>query len=69
MTAKEFVKSKYPNARSERQVTGYNKSYYLIRLGREYIYFSSGDTESKAWVAAKKKIMELEVNLNTAKYS
>ena len=35
MTAKEFVKERYPNARAERQVRGMIKgmqtAYYLIR--------------------------------------
>jgi len=64
MTAKEFVKSKMPNTRAERQVNGMIKgmqrAYYLIRDGRSAMYFSTGDTESKAWKAAKEKIIESE---------
>lgn len=62
MTAKEFVKSKVPNASAERQVQGRIKGlqevYYLIREGRNTMYMASGKTESNAWVNAKKFIME-----------
>lgn len=56
MTAKQFVKSKHPTARSERQVGIDRKPYYLIRVLGEYMYIASGDTESKAWANAKKQI-------------
>lgn len=61
MTAKEFVKSKMPNAKSERHVEGRvcGKPYWLIRNGREYMYFASGKTESNAWVNAKKKLLNI----------
>lgn len=35
MTAKQFVKAKYPNARSEHHVTRGSESYYLIRNGSD----------------------------------
>jgi len=64
MTAKEFVKEKYPNARAERQVRGMIKGmqevYYLIRDGRNTMYMASGKSESNAWVNAKKDILERE---------
>ena len=64
MTAKEFVKERYPNARVERQVRGMIKGmqevYYLIRDGRNTMYMASGKSESNAWVNAKKNILERE---------
>ena len=64
MTAKEFVKERYPNARAERQVKGMIKGmqevYYLIRDGRNTMYMASGKSESNAWVNAKKYILERE---------
>ncbi len=64
MTAKEFVKERYPNARAERQVRGMIKGmqevYYLIRDGRNTMYMASGKSESNAWVNAKKNILERE---------
>lgn len=62
MTAKEFVKARYPKAKAERQVEGrikgLQKTYWLIRDGNNYMYMASGNTESNAWVNAKKKISE-----------
>lgn len=62
MTSKEFVKSKIPKARAERHVAGRIKGmqevYWLIRDGRQTMYFASGKTESNAWVQAKKRILE-----------
>jgi hypothetical protein len=62
MTAKEFVKSKVPNARAERHkrgmIKGMQEIYYLIREGRNTMYMASGKTEINAWVNAKKFIME-----------
>ena len=64
MTAKEFVLEKMPRARAERQVRGMIKGlqevYWLIREGRNTMYFASGKTQSNAWVNDKKKIIELE---------
>ena len=64
MTAKEFVKERYPNAMAERQVRGMIKGmqevYYLIRDGRNTMYMASGKSESNAWVNAKKYILERE---------
>lgn len=62
MTAKEFVKSKLPQAKSERQVNGRQEVYYLIRDGKNTMYLAHGNSESNAWVNAKKKILELENN-------
>lgn len=69
MTAKEFVKTHYPKAVSERQVSGMIKGlqtvYYLIRIDRKSNgYFASGNSESNAWVNAKKKIIE-KINLTS----
>ena len=62
MTAKEFVKERYPNARAERQVRGMIKgmqtAYYLIRERGKSMYMASGKSESNAWVNAKKSIMK-----------
>lgn len=67
MTAKEFVKNKMPNARAERHVKGmikgFQEVYWLIRNGRETMYFADGKSESNAWVNAKKKILEKENNI------
>lgn len=64
MTAKEFVKERYPNARAERHLSGRIKGmqevYYLIRDGRNTMYMANGKTESNAWVNAKKNILERE---------
>lgn len=63
MTAKEFVKTHYPRAQSERQVSGgrvkgAGKPYYLVRPDIHAMYIGHGDTESKAWKAAKETIEE-----------
>ena len=62
MTAKEFVKERFPNVRAEEQVRGMIKGmqekYYLIRDGRNTMYMASGKSESNAWVNAKKCIIE-----------
>lgn len=64
MTAKEFVKSKYPNARSEKQISGIIKgmqsSYWLIRDGNCRMYLAEGKTEAKAWKATKELILRME---------
>ena len=61
MTAKEFVKEKFPHARAERHVSGMIKglqeAYWIIRDGRNTMYMASGKTESNAWVNCKKKIL------------
>jgi hypothetical protein len=46
--------------KSERHKTGFKGRdvYYLIRDGRNTIYFSEGKNESKAWVSAKEKDKE-----------
>jgi hypothetical protein len=66
MTAKEFVKSKMPKARSEchKKNGPFGKKYYLIRDGYSCMYFSDGDTESKAWTNAKRKIIEIDNEKN-----
>ncbi len=60
MTAKEFVRSRYPKAKAERQVRGNIKGlqevYWLIRDGNSFMYMASGKTESNAWVNAKESI-------------
>lgn len=63
MTAKEFVKIKFPRATSERHVKGRIKGlqevYYLIRENRlANMYMATGKSESNAWVNAKKHIIE-----------
>lgn len=62
MTAKEFVLSKIPNAKAEKQkTTGFRaKIYWLIRIGRDTMWFSEGTTEAKAWKEAKERILEQE---------
>ena len=65
MTAKEFVKNKFPKATVEKQVQGRIKglqeTYYLVREDRKsYFYIASGKSESNAWVNAKKFILEKE---------
>ena len=65
MTAKEFVKSKYPNARAEKHKSGLTKgmqeTYWLIRDGRNTMYMAEGSTETNAWVTAKLKIQGIEI--------
>ena len=61
MKAEDFVKQHYPNAtierHRERKPFGGSRTYYLVRKNRgDYMWFSEGDTKSKAWVNAKKKI-------------
>ena len=53
MTAKDFVKSKYPNAFCYRQAGVY-------RIKSESTYLAHKATESKAWTAAKREIIERE---------
>ena len=64
MTAEEFVKSKTPNAKAEKHTSGIigdaQSTYWLIRDGRNTMYFASGKTKSKAWMKAKKRILEIE---------
>jgi hypothetical protein len=65
MKAKDFVLSRYPKARAERQVSGgrvkgMKKAYYLIRPELHVMYIGSGDTESKAWIDARDRIIENE---------
>ena len=67
MTAKEYVKSKVPNARAEKHkagmIKGMQETYYLIRDGRNTMYMASGKTESNAWVNAKKFLLAKEEKL------
>jgi hypothetical protein len=64
MTAKEFVKSKVPKAKAEKQVSGYIKGlqqvYWLIRERGQYMYIAEGKSQNEAWTNAKKKILEQE---------
>jgi len=64
MTAKEYVRSKMPHAMAERHVEGriVGKPYWLIRDGRNTMYFAVGKTESNAWVEAKNKLMKIEMS-------
>jgi hypothetical protein len=66
MTAKEFVKNLMPNAKSEKHksgmIKGLQETYWLIRDGNNYFYFSIGKTESNAWVNAKKKLINKKNN-------
>lgn len=63
MTAKEFVKERFPNARAEKQVQGMIKgmqeTYYLIRDGKNTMYMARGKSESNTWVNAKKNILNM----------
>lgn len=62
MTSKEFVKSRMPNAKAEKHKTrgSLSKTYWLIRDGKLTMWFASGNSESNAWVNAKKRIKEDE---------
>lgn len=64
MTAKEFVLSKMPTAKAERQVSGRVKGmkevYWLIRKRGDSMWFAQGGTESKAWKEAKERIEEID---------
>ncbi len=57
MTAKEYVKNVFPKAKSERQVTNGGEVYWLIRPNTHLMYISNGNTQSSAWVIAKKKLI------------
>lgn len=64
MTAKDFVKQHYPNAKAEsHKPNGFAPRYWLIRDGRSVMYMAEGETQSKAWVNAKKYVMnKLKLN-------
>lgn len=64
MTSEEFVKEKLPKARAEKHTTGRKTTYWLIRDGRNTMYIASGYSESNAWVNAKQKLIENEINRN-----
>ena len=59
MTAKEYVKTRYPKSRAERHVEGkiIGKPYWLIRNGNETMYIAQGKSESNAWVNAKNRLI------------
>ena len=63
MTAKELVKSKLPTAKAEYHyafsLMGKRK-YWLIRERGNSMYFCAGETEQKAWVNAKKTLIEID---------
>ncbi len=61
MTAKEFVRSKIPNARAERQKQRNREVYWLIRPDTHDMYIASESTEQKAWNKAKKYLEDLTV--------
>jgi len=69
MTAKEFVQDRMRDTRAERQVMGHIKGmqevYWLIRNGRQTMYFASGKTQSNAWVNAKNRILAQELELKS----
>lgn len=61
MKAEDFVKTIYPDARVERQVTNRKEVYYLVREKFNAMYYiGSGKTKAKAWQNAaenlKKKV-------------
>ena len=58
MTAKEFVKQQLPKARAERHEVKNGGTYWLIRNGRNTMYFAKGKNQSEAWMNAKKKLLE-----------
>jgi len=58
MTAKEFVKEKYPKSRAERHRLRNGRTYWLIRNRNNTMYISSGKSEKNAWENAKKKILQ-----------
>lgn len=58
MTPKQFVKQHMPKAKSERHKENGGRVYWLIRDGNNYMYFSSGETETKAWSDAKDRIVD-----------
>jgi hypothetical protein len=60
MTSEEFVKERMPKARAEKQETRRGENYWLIRDRGNTMYFSCGNSESNAWVNAKKQILESE---------
>lgn len=65
MTAKEFVLTYYPHAKAEKHYAFAllrKRSYYLIRIGNDKMWFSQGETESRAWKQAKQNILD---SLNT----
>lgn len=67
MTAKEFVKSKFPRARAEKYQQGkirYGSStYYIVWSELRGQRLATADTEGKAWTAAKKNIIAKEPDL------
>lgn len=64
MTAKEFVRAQYRNARAEKQRTNAKEVYWLIRDGINTMYIASGKTESNAWANAKNFILETTKTTN-----
>ena len=55
MTAKEYVIKKMPNAIAEKYTHG--KGCWVIKNGTNH-YFAIGNSETNAWVNAKKKFHE-----------
>lgn len=60
MTAKEYVKEKYPKSRAERHRELNGKTYWLIRNRNNTMPISSGKSEKNAWENAKNHIKENE---------
>lgn len=62
MTAKTFVKSRYPSAKNMYQENaGHAIMYYNSDLGKDII-LSYGSTSAKVWKNAKKNIEENKTN-------
>lgn len=60
MKAEEFVKSKMPKAKIERQETIGGSAYYLIRDGLATMWFAEGESKKLAWENAKKRIEKID---------
>lgn len=59
MTSKNFVLSKMPKVKIEKHHSGIigGKPYWLIRDGREYMYFICSEISAKdAWDKAKERL-------------
>lgn len=52
VSAKTQVKKLRPEAEAERHRTNGGRVYWLIRMGREFMWFADGETEAAAWKKA-----------------
>lgn len=68
MTSKDFVKSRYPKAKAERQVTNNKEVYWLVRRSFGAMYMAVGKSETNAWVNAKNSIKITDEELRLAKF-